>query len=256
MKIRTLIVDDEPLARRNLSSLLGPEPDFEIAGECADGASALQAIAEMRPDLLFLDVQMPLMNGFEMLSATDSQRPAAVIFVTAYDHFAVRAFEEQAVDYLLKPFHRERIQASLERVRRSLAAPARAPSSPLDLPSPLPDRMMVKSGERLVFLRFADIDFIQADANYVQIHAVDGPLSVREKIGTVEIQLPSQFLRIHRSYIVNLAALTEQVPDGNGDCLAVLHSGRQLPVGPTYAAAIHTALSKAGIPRQGGPAKP
>jgi two-component system LytT family response regulator len=255
MKIRTLIVDDEPLARRNLSSLLEAEPDFVIAGECGDGGSALKLMAEQPPDLLFLDVQMPKMNGFEVLNAA-TRRPPAVIFVTAYDHFAVRAFEEQAVDYLLKPFHRERFTVALDRVRRSLQALQRTPMAPQDFPAPLPDRMMIKTADRLVFLRLEQFDLIQADANYVQIHAGAVIHTVREKIGAVELQLPPQrFLRIHRSYIINLAAVTELLPDGNGDWIVGLRNGRQLPVGSTYAAALQQALLGADMPRLGGSTK-
>jgi two-component system LytT family response regulator len=254
MKLRTLIVDDEPLARQNLSSLLASESDIEVIGECVDGDAALVAIERQRPDLLFLDIQMPFMNGFEVLAATAPDRLPSVIFVTAHDQFAVRAFETQAVDYLLKPFHRGRFQAALARVRAHLSARATATGARTE-PAAV-NRLMIKTGDRLVFLRFEQLDFIQADGNYVRIHADDQVYTVRDKIGALEAQLPApHFIRVHRSYIVNLSAVTELVPDGNGDWIAVLHTGRHIPVGPSYPAAIQNALRNAGVPLFGAAAR-
>src|SRR5882762_1170831 len=166
MKVRTLIVDDEALARRSLSSLLDTEPDFEIVGECADGKSALAAIAQREPDLMFLDVQMPQMDGFELLGELGGTRAPAVIFVTAYDQFAVRAFEAQALDYLMKPFRRDRFQASLDRVRQHLMMRELGQTPP---GSRLPDRVVVKCGDRLVFVPLDSLDYVRAAANYVRL---------------------------------------------------------------------------------------
>src|SRR5581483_1128076 len=178
VKIRTLIVDDELLARRNLSSLLELEPDFELIGECAEGRSAVAAIAATRPDLVFLDVQMPLVDGFGVLAEVATERMPLVIFVTAYDQFAVKAFEAQALDYLLKPFRRERFRASLDRVRRSIAARNSNPAQTSDSAQ----SMIVKTRDRLAFIHFDSLEFIRAAANYVQLHLVDATYEVRERI--------------------------------------------------------------------------
>jgi len=264
--IRTLIVDDEPLARLNLSTLLVEEPDFEVVGECGDARAAVSAIEATRPQLLFLDVQMPGMTGFDVLAAA-GLAPPAVVFVTAHEQFALQAFDAQAVDYLLKPFRRERFQAALARVRlhlRALATDAdapfaapgadEAPAPPARVPRTSdPERMVVKSGNRLVFVPFAELDFIRAAANYVTLHVGATTWDVREKIGDLAERLPpGRFLRIHRSYVVNVAALQSLYPAGGGEYMAVLRNGRELPVGPSYPAAIKRALSAAQIPRFGG----
>jgi two-component system LytT family response regulator len=245
-----LIVDDEPLARQHLSSLLKLEPDFQVAGECADGAAAIEAIATLRPDLVFLDVQMPQVSGFEVLDALGLECSPAIIFVTAFDQFAVRAFEAQALDYLLKPFRRDRLQAALNRVRRGgFVARERL----LGLP-PVPDRMIVKSGDRLLFVPFDELEYVRAAANYMRLFLAAGKTcDVRGTIMAMEGRLPPErFVRIHRSYIVNLAAVLEVYPCGGGEYMVNLRSGRQLPVGPSYPAAIRAALQQARLPRFGG----
>jgi two-component system LytT family response regulator len=249
MKTRTLIVDDEALARRSLSSLLDPEPDFEVVGECADGKSAVKAIKTLAPDLVFLDVQMPGMNGFEVLEAVTGDRGIAVIFVTAFDQFAVKAFEAHAVDYLLKPFRRERLQASLQRVRNGQLAPTPQLLASFGAAS---NRMVVRSGDRLVFIPFEELEYIRASANYVRLHFGGETCEVRETIAAMEARLPRDcFVRIHRSYIVNLAAVRELYHAGGGEYLVALRSGRRLPVGPSYPPAIRVALANANIPRFG-----
>jgi len=273
MAIRTLIVDDEPLARLNLSTLLADEPDFDVVGECADAASAIAAIRAARPQLVFLDVQMPGLGGFDVVAAMqalEGERPA-IVFVTAHEQFALQAFDAQAVDYLLKPFRRDRFAASLARVRlhlRALAAERAQPggaegaedrlaraAGALEGP-PLttdPERIVVKSGHRLVFIHFAELDFIRAAANYVTLHVGTQTWDVREKIGDIALRLPpGRFLRIHRSYIVNVAALLAIQPSGGGEYIATLRSGRELPVGASYPAAIREALGAAQVPRFGG----
>jgi two-component system LytT family response regulator len=243
-------VDDEALARKNLLSLLEAEADFEIAGECADGRSAVRSIAALEPDLVFLDVQMPGMTGFEVLEALGHERLPAVVFVTAFDQFAVKAFDAEALDYLLKPFRRERFQETLTRVRRGLVtrsavkllAPARA----------APDRMVVRCGDRLVFVPFEELEFIRASANYVRLHLGLKTYDVRETIAAMESRLPGErFVRIHRSFIVNLAAVRELYHAGGGEYLVILRSDKQLPVGSSYAHVIHDALANAGVPRFG-----
>jgi two-component system LytT family response regulator len=250
VKIRTLIVDDEALARRSLSSLLETETDFEIVGECADGESALQAIAKREPDVVFLDVQMPGMDGFDLLNELGGERAPTVIFVTAYDQFAVRAFEAQALDYLMKPFRRERFQACLERVRQHLMTREVGRTPPA---SRLPDRVVVKCGDRLVFVPLDSLDYVRAAANYVRLHVGEAAYEVRERMTDMEARLPrDRFVRIHRSYIVNLAALKELYRAGDGEYLVALRSGRHLPVGPSYTALIRGALLSAQVARFGG----
>jgi two-component system LytT family response regulator len=261
MKIRTLIVDDEPLARLNLATLLAEEDDFELVGECADAPGAAAAISEQSPQLLFLDVQMPGVDGFGLLesvrrAAHGTGRTVAVVLVTAHAQFALRAFDAQALDYLLKPFRRERFEATLDRVRQFLGSRAEELTLVEETP-PLfiePDRMLVKSGQRLVFIPFDELELIRAAANYVTLHfGHNEVLDVREKIGVLAQQLPAaRFIRIHRSYIVNLAQLRSLYPVGGGEYMATLRNGRELPVGPSYPAAIRRALAAARIPRFGG----
>ena len=272
MAIRTLIVDDEPLARLNLSTLLADEPDFDVVGECADAGSAIAALRAARPQVMFLDVQMPGLGGFDVVAAMQAHEAEApvVVFVTAHEQFALQAFDAQAVDYLLKPFRRDRFAASLSRVRlhlRALAAERahEADAAPAERlaqaearlqPPPFtadPERMIVKSGSRLVFVQFAELEFIRAAANYVTLHAGAQTWDVREKIGDIALRLPpGRFLRIHRSYIVNVAALQSIQPSGGGEYMATLRSGRELPVGASYPAAIREALGSAQVPRFGG----
>jgi len=251
MRIRTFVVDDEPLARLNLSSLLEAEPDFELAGEFADGRSAASAICEQRPDLVFLDVQMPNASGLEVIGSLAADRSPILVFVTAHERYAVQAFEAQALDYLLKPFRRERFHATLDRVRSRFAAPPRfAPARAQVERSP--DRMIVKCGDRVVVVPFDELAYVRAAANYVQLHLADRTYDVREKISTMELRLPAdRFLRVHRSYLVNLTALQELYPVGGGEYMIALRNGKQLPVGPTYPSSIRRALAGAHLPRFG-----
>jgi two-component system, LytTR family, response regulator len=243
-------VDDEVLARRSLSSLLEAESDFEVVGECADARSALVAIAHREPHVMFLDVQMPEMDGFSLLRELGGQRAPAVIFVTAYEQFAVRAFEAQALDYLMKPFRRDRFQASLERVRRHFGAREVGQAPPESRPS---DRMAVRSGDRLVFVSLDSLDYVRAAANYVRLHVGEVTYEVRERMTAMEMRLPRErFMRIHRSYIVNLAALKEVYRAGDGEYLVTLRNGRHLPVGPSYTSLIGAALKNAQVSRFGG----
>jgi two-component system, LytTR family, response regulator len=248
MNIRTLIVDDEVLARRNLSSLLELEPDFEVIGECSDGQSALRVIESDRPDLVFLDIQMPQLDGFGLLDGVACAWAPLVVFVTAHDEFALKAFEVQALDYLLKPFRRERFQAALRRVRQSLAA-----RDVLSQGRPgMAQSMIVKSRDRLVFVRFESLELVRAAANYVQLHLGDAVYAVRERMNAMEARLPPQrFLRIHRSYIVNLGFVRELLSVGDGEYMICLTGGRQVPVGPNYVASVHKALLTGHDPRFG-----
>jgi two-component system LytT family response regulator len=251
MRIRTFVVDDEPLARLNLSSLLEGEPDFELAGQFADGRSAASAICEQRPDLVFLDVQMPNASGLEVIGSLAADGSPLVVFVTAYERYAVQAFEAQALDYLLKPFRRERFHATLDRVRSRFATPPRFATAQAQVERS-PDRMIVKCGDRVVVVAFDELAYVRAAANYVQLHLADRTYDVREKISTMELRLPAdRFLRVHRSYLVNLTALQELYPVGGGEYMIALRNGKQLPVGPTYPSSIRRALAGARLPRFG-----
>jgi two-component system, LytTR family, response regulator len=256
MPIRTLIVDDEPLARLNLLTLLQDEADFEFVGECADAAAAVQAIAQLQPQLLFLDVQMPGLNGFDVLRASRSRPLPAVVFVTAHEKFALRAFDVQALDYLLKPFRRDRFEATLDLVRKRLRLAAEPEASSAAPCRPVPGEplhMIVKCGAQWVFVRFAELEFIRAAANYVTLHVGQVTHDVRGTMADMQKCLPpARYLRIHRSYIVQLAALQALQPVGGGEYTALLRSGRELPVGASHAVRIRDALALAHIPRFGG----
>jgi two-component system, LytTR family, response regulator len=242
--IRTFIVDDEPLARNYLTSLLRDETDFELAGEFSDGRAAAHAIVEQRPHLVFLDVRMPDMSGLDILSSLPATASPAVVFITAYDHYAVQAFEAQALDYLLKPFRRERFQKTMDRIRRRLVAPPAMARLGVPRMDPALDRIAVKCGDRIVMVRLDELDYVRAAANYVKLHVAGRVHEVRETMSTMEMRLPSnRFVRVHRSYMVNLGSMQELCPVGGGEYMITLRSGKELPVGPTYPAAVRQALA-------------
>lgn len=252
MKIQTFVVDDEPLARNYLTSLLKDETDFVLTGEFADGRAAARAIIDHRPDLVFLDVQMPAMSGLDLLCSLPSRATPEVVFITAYDRYAVQAFEAQALDYLLKPFRRERFQATLDRIRRKLVAPRAITRIGMLRIEPTREHIAVKCGDGIVIVRYDELDYVRAAANYVQLHVAGRIVEVREKISTTEMRLPAdRFLRVHRSYVVNLGLVQELFPVGGGEYMIRLRSGKELPVGPTYPAAIRQALSGASVPNLG-----
>lgn len=247
--IKTLIVDDEPLSRERIRTLLAPQPDVEIVGECGDGRQALAAMQRTRPDLLFLDVQMPDLDGFGLLqampAANDSGRLPVVVFVTAYDQYALRAFEVNALDYLLKPFDEERFLQALERARKQVqlagavqsgagknaAAGRRFLSVVRDAqPHTKPaERIVVRSGGRVFFLRTDEIDWVEAASNYVRIHAGADSHLLRETMNGIEARLdPEKFLRIHRSTIINVDRVAELKPWFHGDYAVTLRDGTRL----------------------------
>jgi two-component system, LytTR family, response regulator len=237
MKIRTLIVDDEPLARERLRALLQRDPEIEIAGECASGRSAVAAIKRYKPHLLFLDVQMPGLDGFGVLEAVGPERMPCTVFVTAYDQYALRAFEVSAVDYLLKPFDRERFEKALRRVKAWIRGERtgnldRKLIALLEGLKPEPkylERLVVKSGGRIIFLRSEEIDWIEAAGNYIRLHSGSEAHLLRETMGALEAQLdPDRFVRIHRSTIVNIERVKELQPWFRGDFVVILNSGVRL----------------------------
>jgi two-component system LytT family response regulator len=242
-KIRTLIVDDEPLARERLRRLLDDQPDVEVIGECQDGNEALETIRRQRPDLVFLDVQMPELDGFGLLQALGSESLPALIFVTAHDRFALRAFEVHALDYLLKPFDTERFEAALARARQWLARGrtgdldqrlAALLADLRDAPKPL-DRLAVKSGGRVVLVRIEEVDWIEAADNYVNLHVGTVSHLLRETMNSLEQRLPaSQFLRISRSTMVQLDRIRELQPLFHGEYAVILRDGTRLTLSRSY----------------------
>ena len=247
--IRTVIVDDEPLARERLNDLLVPEPDIDVIGEAGTGAGAIDAIEQLRPDLVFLDVQMPGGDGFQVLEALDPRRTPTVVFVTAYDQYALRAFDVHALDYLLKPFDGERFRTTLERMREQLRGDLHVNERLLALVEELRvdqsrrDRLVVRDGGRVFFLRAADIDWVEAAGNYVSLHIGTRTHLLRETMAHMEKRLDSgTFARIHRSTIVNLDRIRELQPDFNGDHVVLLADGTKLALGRSYRDRLQTRL--------------
>ncbi len=236
MKLRALIADDEPLARERVRSLLADEPDTEVVAECSDGAQTFKATQEHRPDLLFLDVQMPRLNGFEVLEALEPEQIPVVIFTTAHDEHAIRAFEVNALDYLLKPFTEARFKLAVQRARDQLGKDPRPRPDPrlvalrnhLHRATP-GGRILVRSPERLLFLKPEEIDHVEAAGNYVVLHAGQERHIVRETTAAMEARLaPAGFMRLSRSVIVNLARIREVQPLGPGQYSVLLKNGTRL----------------------------
>jgi two-component system LytT family response regulator len=250
-RIRVLVVDDEPLARGMVREMLENDPAAEIVGECSNGREAINAIKSLAPDLVFLDVQMPEFGGFDVLESFGNEPLPRVIFVTAYDQYAVRAFEVHALDYLLKPFDRERFMTAWERAlaqinqdqfdRRDqhiMALLEELKAGPKYI-----ERLVVKTAGRVFFLDIKDIDCIEAEGNYVRVH--NGPKSylLRETISGLESQLdPREFLRIHRSAIVRIDRIKELQPWFHGEYHVILADGKQLTLSRNYRANLQEAV--------------
>jgi two-component system LytT family response regulator len=221
-----LIVDDEAPARRKLVTMLRQESDIEVVGEASNGTDAVQAIEHYRPDVVFLDIQMPGMDGFEVLNHANVDLLPQVVFVTAYDQHAVRAFEVDAVDYLLKPFDRPRLQSCLDRLRGQRDS---------NRPRSYITRIMVKSRGRIIFLKVDEIDWIETSANYVELHSGKQTFLVRETLGSLETKLdPERFARIHRTAMVNLDRIQEVQPWSHNDFLVVLQDGVKVRMSRRY----------------------
>jgi two-component system LytT family response regulator len=236
--LRVIIVDDEAMARQRLCRLLGCDPDIDIVAECADGAEAVNVLLDTAADLLFLDVQMPGMDGFAVLRAVPSERIPVVVFVTAYDSYAIQAFEASAVDYLLKPFHRARFTQALERAKSQvfLRGLDRARRRIRDLAQAQRDsRLVVRSGRSILLLPHDEIDWIEAAGNYVCVHCGVETHIARETLAGIEERIESgQFIRIHRSAIVNSKRVREIRPAYNGDYRVFLKDGTRLTLSRTY----------------------
>lgn len=250
--IRTLIVDDEPLARHGLRVRLEAQPDVELVGEAADGPAAVEAIRTLAPDLVFLDVQMPGCDGFEVLERVGGVHLPMIVFVTAHDDRALRAFEVHALDYLLKPWTEERFLESLRRARAELAAPAEQPErarllqllAALDAgradappgPAPAwPRRFTVRDRDRILLVRVDDLEAVEAAGNYVTLVTAGGRHLLRQTLAEMEAQLdPARFARIHRSTIVNVDRVREIRPDPHGDADVRLEGGATYRLSRAY----------------------
>jgi two-component system, LytTR family, response regulator len=246
--LRAVLVDDEDLARHALRELLRTHPEVEIVAECANGFEAVKAVAEHSPDLLFLDVQMPKLTGFDVLELIERDRQPAVIFATAYDQYAMRAFDVHAVDYLLKPIGRERFDAALERALREmpkdlppageLAAAARPSQQFLE-------RIVVRDGTRVTIIPVVKLDYAEAQDDYVALASQGKKHLKQQTIASLEAALdPEQFVRIHRSYLVNFERVTRIEPYGKDSRLAILADGTRLPVSRTGYARLKALLDE------------
>lgn len=253
MSIRALIVDDEPLAREKIRTLLAEDPDVEVVAECGDGRNAAMAIVEQDPDLVFLDVQMPEVDGFAALDAVRGVRQPIVIFVTAYDEYAIKAFEVHALDYLLKPFDRTRFSAALARAKERIRSDRRpAGGEPvIDLLNELRrerrdrwlERLVVKSRGRVFFVSTNEIDWIEAAGNYVKLHIGSDAHLIRSRMKALEQRLdPDRFLRVHRSAIVNIARINQIEPWSGGEYVITLESGATIKSGASYREALTTLM--------------
>ncbi|MGE0442220.1 MAG: LytR/AlgR family response regulator transcription factor [Gemmatimonadales bacterium] len=232
MTIRAVIADDEPPARRKLRALLGRWPEIEIVGEAGDGLEAVAVVERHRPELLFLDIRMPELDGFEVLRSLDPERRPQVVFVTAYDAFAVRAFEVGAVDYVLKPVAPDRLATAVERAADRINRDVPAPLEPLleavGRETRL-DRFLVRSLDRLLVIDVTEVRWIEAAGNYVKLQTASGRHLVRGTLRSLEARLdPTRFVRIHRSTLVALPEVHRFEPAGHGDYHAVLRSGDRL----------------------------
>lgn len=237
MKMRAIIADDEPLARERIRSLLAAEADVEIVAECGNGAQTLKATQEHQPDLLFLDVQMPRLDGFEVLEALTPEETPIVVFTTAHDEHAIRAFEVNALDYLLKPCTEERFKKAVQRARDQLQKGVRGQVNPhlaallkqVHTTTPGGGRILVRSADRIVFLKPEEIDHVEAAGNYVVLHTGKERHIVRETTAAMESRLaPAGFMRISRSIIVNLSRIREVQPIGPGQYSVLLKNGMRL----------------------------
>lgn len=266
MPIRVLVVDDEPIARRRVRRLLRLEPDVDVVDEVGSGGEAIDSIRKDRPDLVLLDVQMPDVDGFGVVDALGAEDMPPTIFVTAYNEYAVRAFDVNAIDYLLKPYDPERFRSAFQRARshieressaeqgrkiralleqvlgedRTSAALANGAPSPAAAASTMPrtrtlDRLMVKHDGRVFFVKVSDVDWFEASGNYVRVHTGKVSHLIRETMHHIEGQLdPSMFVRIHRAVIVNIDRIKELQPWFAGDYVVILRDGRQLKLSRTY----------------------
>jgi two-component system, LytTR family, response regulator len=251
--IRTIIADDETLARQKLRILLDSEPGIHVIAECRNAKETVDAVKDYRPDLLMLDIQMPDADGFDVLRQVPPEQMPIVVFTTAYDQYAIKAFEAHALDYLLKPFDQERLHNSLERARMELFK-SRDPELTKRLlslladakPTPQPDqRLVIKAGGKVVFLDVDEIEWIEAAANYVRLHAGKESYLLRGSIGRIAESLdPARFVRIHRSTIVNVRKIRELQPCNSGEFMVILRNGKELSGSRGYRPLLQNLIEK------------
>ncbi len=253
VRLRAIVVDDEMLARQIIRELLANDSEVEIVAECVNGREAVEAIQTHKPDLLFLDIQMPEVAGFEVLEALKGERLPGVIFVTAYDQYAVRAFEFHALDYLLKPFDRERFEMAVSRAKSYLRRERNgeldrrilALLEALKAESKYVERLVIKNGGRVFFLEAGEVNWIEAEGNYVRLHTDKKAHLLRETISSLEEQLdPKKFLRVHRSTIVRIDSIRELQPWFHGEYHIILHDGTKLTLSRNYREQLQTVLGK------------
>jgi len=242
-RLKLLIVDDEPLARERIREMLRADPQIEVIGDCSNGDDAIEAVKASRPDLLLLDIQMPGTDGFGVLEALEPGEIPCVIFITAYDQYAVKAFEVYALDYLLKPFDRERFSKAIERAKqhilkersenlndRVLAVLNEIRNKPEYL-----ERLVIRTNGHIFFIKTEEIDWLEAEGNYVRLHSGKESYLLRDAISSLENQLdPKKFLRIHRSAIVNINRIQELQPWFHGEYRVILQDGVQLTLSRSY----------------------
>ena len=241
MKMRVLIVDDERPARELIATLLNRLPNIELLGECSNGQEAVTAIKKLQPDLVFLDIQMPRLDGFGVLAQLDPEHFPLIIFVTAFDRYAVRAFEVHALDYLLQPFEYDRLADAVERARARIAqGPNTSQGRILELLEQLHtergwDRLRIREDGRILFLKPEEIDWIAAEGNYVRLHIGRNSYLLRETMAETEARLaPKKFLRVSRSALVNLERIRECHPLFHGDAALILQDGTRLTLSRVY----------------------
>jgi two-component system, LytTR family, response regulator len=242
-KVRTVIVDDEPLARSNLLVLLGSDPEIEVVAQCGSGGEAVEAIRRLQPDLLFLDVQMPECDGFDVLEMLGKDLPRATIFVTAYDQYALRAFEAGALDYLLKPFDNARFELALSRAKQRI----RTVENRQPLHPPRLDRIVVKSAGEVCFLKTSDIEWIEAADYYACLHVGAKTHLLRRSMAELEQDLdPNMFCRVHRSSIVNLERVQGLKLAEDGEYEIMLENGTRVRLSRRYRKHLETRLGLSG----------
>ncbi|HJZ69824.1 MAG TPA: LytTR family DNA-binding domain-containing protein [Blastocatellia bacterium] len=251
--IRTVIADDEFLARERIRDMLAADPTIEIVAECANGEEAIDSIRRYAPDLVFLDVEMPGTDGFAVLEALPTEILPTIIFITAYDQYAVRAFEVYALDYLLKPFDRERFDKAVSRAKdqiarersdalgeRILRAIEDIKARPVHL-----ERLVIKLSGHVFFMKTEEIDWLEAEGNYVRLHSGKDSYLLRDTIGALESKLdPKRFIRVHRSAIVNVDRISELQPWFHGEYRIVLREGVQLTLSRSYRDKLHALLGR------------
>ena len=256
--IRVVIADDERLARQKIRTLLESEPNISVVAECQDGRQTVSAINCFRPDLLLLDIQMPDLDGFQVLNEIPAQELPAVIFTSAYDQYAIRAFEAHALDYLLKPFDRERLHNAIQRARTDLFKSENGDITHklLELLSHIKsgasaasadsqNRLVIRAKGRVIFLDLEEIDWVEAAANYVRLNVGKESYLLRETISRTSERLdPNDFIRIHRSTIVNVRKIKELIPVNSGEYVVVLKSGKELSCSRGYRALLQRIIEK------------